>query len=903
MSNYQDLLNIGTLHAERQMRVSRRTRRLSLSVAQLEQRLVMAAPALDPIANVQLPAAKTLMIPITASDADGDPLTYTVEGNNGDVLATVRTGHPFLNMSIQNYGDMVFQLFDDIAPTTVANITNLVDQGFYDGLTIHRIVKDFVVQGGDPNGNGSGGPGFKFDDEFSPEAIFSGTGQLAMANSGKDTNGSQFFVTTGPQRFLDFNHTIYGQLVRGFDVLAALNNSTVPPNIVISSMSVTTDVTDTVLQLEAPATGSTQFTVTVTDSTGLTDTQTFTATAITDTYNDPPFLGPVSNVNSYTNRQITIPLSSFDYENDAVVYAAAFGVNPAPGTFVVNGSNIVITPNTGYTGTFTFRVGVRQANAVNRGSTSDPFDIQDIQIRIANPFTTTAQTVTVNESQSTSSKRLATFVPAYPKDASAYVASIDWGGGVTTAGTVTKLADGSFEVRGDHAFSQFGTYPVSVTVSEPVDQISTVINSTVIVNDAPISASFVTPSRDPGSGLIVSQVIATITDSNVEGLASDLTAQIAWGDGSTSAGVIIAGDGVFNVSASKTYSAFGNFTVTVSVTSSGGQTAQAQGTISVANAQPVITPIGNQSVQEGEALTVPVSATDSDTWQTLTYSLGANTPAGVSINGQTGLISVATSVAAGNYAIDVRVDDNGVPARSATSSFQLEVVGLVTNEPPVISWKATPPTSVLNSEDYVLSGDVTDVIGAGVLGAVVDYGDGGGYVGLPLAADGSFTLSHRYTKPGSYMIRVRGVDQAGLASEAQTSVTVINPVTQVSSAEVIRGRNNQISGFRIYFSGGLNSSSAGRLQNYQIVNNPGRDRTFGTRDDRLTRIQTVRYEPTTNSVLVIPRGRLSLRGSQFIRLRISGLLDSSNTALDGNRDGTAGGDAWLNVTATGISII
>ena len=95
----------------------------------------------------------------------------------------------------------------------------LVEANFYDNLTFHRVVPDFVIQGGDPPGDGTGGPGFQFDDEFHPDAIFTGDAQLAMANSGKDTNGSQFFVTIGPQRHLDFNHTIFGQLVRGRDVL------------------------------------------------------------------------------------------------------------------------------------------------------------------------------------------------------------------------------------------------------------------------------------------------------------------------------------------------------------------------------------------------------------------------------------------------------------------------------------------------------------------------------------------------------------------------------------------------------------------------------------------------------------------------------------------------------------
>ena len=192
-------------------------------VEMLEPRILLAAPVIEPIADVSLPAGKTLFVPVQGSDADGDTLTYTVESSTPGVQVSVRTGHPFLRISVAGFGDMDFQLFDDLAPKTVETIRGLVKSNFYDNLTFHRIVPNFVIQGGDPLGNGTGGPGFQFDDEFHPDAIFSGDAQLAMANSGKDTNGSQFFVTIGPERHLDFNHTIFGQLVRGRDVLTAIN--------------------------------------------------------------------------------------------------------------------------------------------------------------------------------------------------------------------------------------------------------------------------------------------------------------------------------------------------------------------------------------------------------------------------------------------------------------------------------------------------------------------------------------------------------------------------------------------------------------------------------------------------------------------------------------------------------
>lgn len=114
-------------------------------------------------------------------------------------------------------GDLVCELFAADAPVTVNNFVFLSREGFYDGVIFHRVVPDFVVQGGDPTGTGSGGPGYKFADEFSSHLHETGT--LSMANSGANTNGSQFFITFSPQHHLDGKHSVFGQVTEGMDVL------------------------------------------------------------------------------------------------------------------------------------------------------------------------------------------------------------------------------------------------------------------------------------------------------------------------------------------------------------------------------------------------------------------------------------------------------------------------------------------------------------------------------------------------------------------------------------------------------------------------------------------------------------------------------------------------------------
>ena len=118
-------------------------------------------------------------------------------------------------------GTIVFDLFDDDAPMTVANFRDLASKGFYDGIIFHRVIPDFMIQTGCPEGRGTGGPGYTFEDEFNEHKIVRGA--LAMANAGPNTNGSQFFVvTTEAAPWLDGKHTVFGEVTAGMDVVDAI---------------------------------------------------------------------------------------------------------------------------------------------------------------------------------------------------------------------------------------------------------------------------------------------------------------------------------------------------------------------------------------------------------------------------------------------------------------------------------------------------------------------------------------------------------------------------------------------------------------------------------------------------------------------------------------------------------
>ena len=133
---------------------------------------------------------------------------------------TIDTSKKYTAYMNTEKGTMVFELFPEEAPKTVNNFVFLAKQGYYDGVTFHRVLEGFMAQGGDPTGTGRGGPGYRFEDEFSDKTHEAGA--LSMANAGPNTNGSQFFITFVPVHQLDGKHTVFGQLIDGWDVLNSI---------------------------------------------------------------------------------------------------------------------------------------------------------------------------------------------------------------------------------------------------------------------------------------------------------------------------------------------------------------------------------------------------------------------------------------------------------------------------------------------------------------------------------------------------------------------------------------------------------------------------------------------------------------------------------------------------------
>jgi cyclophilin family peptidyl-prolyl cis-trans isomerase len=514
----------------------------------------LGAPVIDPIANVTIPAGKSLIVPVTATSPTGQPLTYTVASSTNGIAVVMHTNNPFWQLSVAqvagtnapgayqtpfrggmatvtNVGNLTFMLFAEYAPHTVNVFQGLTTSGFYNSNTIfHRVATNFVIQGGDPLTNGTGRLVFAYDDEFNPQAIFSGNGQLALANSGKDTDGSQFFVTIGAQRSLDFGYTIFGQLVRGFEVLTNINFTAVDTNSrpladeIIQTASYVPDTTDTVLTLTATNVSGVAGTITVIadDGVGGRGTNVFTARLVTDTNSsNQPFIYPnsVTNLVGPVNRTLTNFINAVEFDSGEL-YWFAFSLtdadyNHASGsswnlltnvlhTLTYNVTNVdgrvqlFVVPATNYAGpvSLIFDVSYNSQWSLFQyyGLTLPNYDEQVYTFVFGDtPISGQSNTVTALDSVPFYNVLLATFTNAVPGSSSAsFTASINWGDNSTNSGVVTANAAGKKAVLGSHTYVHPGTYPVYVRVQSAIGASATILSSVTVTNQAAAATNLLT---------------------------------------------------------------------------------------------------------------------------------------------------------------------------------------------------------------------------------------------------------------------------------------------------------------------------------------------------------------------------------------------------------------------------
>ena len=355
-------------------------------------------PSMAPITNATVENGSPLHIPVDGYDPDGKPLTITVTSSNPGVISAevMPAADRSLKLTVKDFGDMVFKLFETEVPVPVNKIAGLATSGYYNGVKFHRVVDNFMIQSGIGSTSVS-----NIDDQFDLDLQHNRSGVLAYAKTSADDSGSsQFYITEVPTRFLDFNHPVFGQLVEGDAVREAISGvakkSTADPNdeeseptidVIIESATVFTDNENGLLRLKALASsGTSNITVTITDSDGNSTSQTFVATATADAANGAPFLNPVAPVTTNINTPATINLSSQDAENNVVTYRVD-KVSTGNYTVDVNSATGVVTftPEANFTGTVQFRASVFQtATSATTGSPATDSQLITVTVNGAN---------------------------------------------------------------------------------------------------------------------------------------------------------------------------------------------------------------------------------------------------------------------------------------------------------------------------------------------------------------------------------------------------------------------------------------------------------------------------------------------------------------------------------------
>lgn len=331
-------------------------------------------PFLSELSDTTLLVGSPLLVSLDGYDPNGGELTYSVTSDNPDVSVELLTGNRSARINVQGFGDMVFELLEEQAPRATERMITLAEMDFYKDIIFHRVINNFIIQGGDPKGDGSGGSTLgDFDDQFDPDLQHNRTGLLSMAKSTDDTNDSQFFITEGSEsaRHLDFNHTIFGVLVEGESNRDAISNTAVsgPANspkpvidVVMDGIDIFEDVENAVMLMKAAdgATGTANITVTVSDQDGHTFERTFEVTLADDTFNGTPYLEDIPPQSFPRNTTAQVQLSAVDVENDPVFFTGEHSGSDYTSTISDTGL-LEVTPPADFVGTLQVLVGVGKA--------------------------------------------------------------------------------------------------------------------------------------------------------------------------------------------------------------------------------------------------------------------------------------------------------------------------------------------------------------------------------------------------------------------------------------------------------------------------------------------------------------------------------------------------------------
>ncbi len=373
--------------------------------------------------QTNLISGQSYHIPLDGYSPTGQPLTYTVTSSSGEVIASVMQGNKSLRIYTSRYGTMEFYLFEEEAGRATSRIITLAESGFYDGLIFHRVFSDFVLQGGDPNGNGTGGSSLPdFEDQYDPDLRHNSTGILSFAKSLDDTNNSQFFIMEGLAPHLDFQHTVFGHLTEGEKVRESISTSRTDSNdkpywsVVMDEVSTFVDLENGILRLKIPegASGTETITVTVSDGQGNSLSQSFNATYAPNGSTSRPFLSYVPDVTLTPGSSFTFQLSAINLDGDELFFYDETDIYLAGGqlsvlaptglVYSVNNSTGLMQINTSSglaPGVYSIMVAVSNELSDDFTTTSQ-LDYETIRVTVANRPTLNNDIINVDEDNSVS---------------------------------------------------------------------------------------------------------------------------------------------------------------------------------------------------------------------------------------------------------------------------------------------------------------------------------------------------------------------------------------------------------------------------------------------------------------------------------------------------------------------
>ena len=757
---------------------------------------------LKPIADVTLLAGAPLHVSLNASGSHANSLSYSISTVGTDLTASISDTNRSLQISVQNTGRMTFELFEDLVPRTTARIVELAQEGFYDGLIFHRVASyadgsPFVIQAGDPNGDGTGGSGLIFDDEFDPGLQHTSAGILSMANSGDDTNDSQFFVTADATRFLDFNHAVFGFQSSGDDVRQTIESVDVDAkskplsDVVINSISVFIDDRNGVLTLSAPAgaSGEADVTITVSDGAGGVDSYTFHVTIEPDTGTDsdaPPYLLPITQIETTTNTPVEFSIPALDVEGDQIYYYGS--VEPADSSLVLDvlelNGRATLTQTVPVAGVYALQLRVGGTAGYVNDSQMVPVFIRpgapaDIRLTaFADTGIDNADGITRLDNSADNRLEFIVSGTVPGAEVTLFADGEQIGQAVADGMSVTisthgtyVLADGTHSITAVQAMRN-----LAVDVGNRHDTVD-------LIGDA--SQAF-TITVDTVAPLFTSDPVTTAVEGVAYSYDAEADGAVQFSLTDSPAGMVIDPlSGV--VSWTPLPSQGPSEAVSIRATDVAGNFVDQAYTVITTdtNQPPVLAEISDQTTAEGTTLSLTASATDPDVpADTLTYSLDTGFPSGAHINPTTGQFTWTPneSQSPGTHTIVVRVTDNGTPSLSDTETFTVTVTG--TNQAPVLS--PISDQTVAEGSTLALTAIATDPdIPADTLTYSLDTGFPSGAHINPTT--GQFTWTPDEPQgPGTHTITVRVTDSGTpTLSDTETFTVTVTGTNQAPELAAI----------------------------------------------------------------------------------------------------------------------